>query len=228
MKFNVNTDIDNYSPSTPGRFVLKKNGDKARVRFMYETINDVGGHSVHKVKLPDGSFRWVECLREYGDPAELCPLCDSPDYNDKKLSSKIWVPLYNEDTQEVVTWERGKKFWSSQLYPLMVERGEPFCGNVFVITRVGEPGDIETTYEITFDECDGKILEDLDEMPSMENVVLEKTFEELQKFVKTRSFDDAATDQVFSRRRGATSNNNGESEAPELPRRRGTARPDIV
>ena len=226
MRFSVETDMENYSPDMPGRFVLKKNGDTARVRFMYETMKDVEGHCVHKVKLPGGTFKWVECLRNYDDPAELCPLCNSSNFEDKKLSSKIWVPLYMEDTGDVVTWERGKKFWSSQLYPLMVEKGEPFCGNVFTIKRVGEPGDIETTYEITFDDCDGKILEDLAEMPSMENVVLEKTFEELQKFVKTRSFDDETTDQVFSRRRNAQGTNEG--EAPELPRRRGTARPNIV
>ena len=221
MKFSMD-DLDKYSPEKKGDyFVLKNDGDSAQVRILYENINDVEGHCVHKVKQKNGFFNYVECLRNYEDPIDCCPLCASKQNGDSKLYSKIWVPLYLTEDSKVVLWERGKSFWKDQLYPLMVEKGEPFCGHVFTIERHGEAGDMETTYELIDEGCDDIRLDDFDEIPNpVGTIILEKTFEELENFVKTRSFEEESNEvpDLPIRRRST----NGEN----VPRR-GT-RPNIV
>ena len=226
MKFSME-EFDNYSPDLGAKFFsLKKNGDTARVRILYETMNDVTGSAVHKVNLKNGGFRFVECLRTYEDPQDCCPLCSSSVENDRKLQSRIWVPMYLTDTGETVLWERGKSFWKNQLYPLMVQHGKPFCGNVFTIERVGEAGDINTTYEFTFEGFDEKTLDDFDEVPSADSLVLSKSFEELEQFVKTRTFDSVEdgsgeAPDPFARPRNQV---NGEGQAIK---RRGISKPDV-
>ncbi len=227
MKFNMAADAENYSPSTnTGYFSLKNDGDSARVRICYENINDVEGHCVHRVKTNNG-FKYVECLREYNDPLDMCPLCSSDNMEDRKLLSKIWIPIYKLDDNEIVLWERGKQFWQKEFYPLMVEKGEPFCANVFTIVRHGEANNMETTYEFISEGCDDTTLDDFEDIPSPTGtLVLEKTFEELESFLKTRSFDGEQKNSDtsdFPRRRTSTSN-----DVDSLPRRRGTSRPNIT
>lgn len=226
MKFNANTEIDNYSPDQAGYFSLKNDGDSCRVRVLYENINNVEGHCVHKVNLKNDGFRYVDCLREYSDPLDACPLCSSKVEADRKLITKIWVPLYKVDSGESVLWERGKQFWKNVLYPIMVEKGEPFCGHTFTIERHGAANDMNTTYEFIDDGVDDTVLDDFDEIPNpVGTIILQKTFEELEKFTETRSFDEADSDDIPDipiRRRGTT------TESDDAPRRRGTTRPNIV
>lgn len=223
MKFNV-TEIDNYSQDTAGYFSLKNDGDSCRVRVLFENVNDVEGFCVHQVRLKTGGFRYVDCLREYSDPMDMCPLCSSGVEDDRKLRTKLWIPLYKVETGEIVFWERGKDFWKKVLYPLMVEKGEPFCGYTFSIVRHGEANDINTTYEFIEESVDDTTLDDFDEVPNpVGTMILQKTYEELEKFIKTRTFDDASADDDIPdlpvRRRGSTSE--------DAPSRRGTTRPPI-
>ena len=226
MKFNASAEIDNYSPEAVGYFSLKNDGDTCRVRVLYESINDVEGHCVHKVALKNGGFKYVDCLREYSDPLDACPLCSSNVEDDKKLLTKIWVPLYKVDSGEAVLWERGKAFWKKVLYPLMVEKGEPFCGHTFTIERQGAAGDTNTTYEFIDNGVDDTVLDDFDEIPDpVGNLILQKSYEELESFIKTRTFDDDSADEdipdIPIKRRGT-------SNSGDAPQRRGTTRPNIV
>ena len=226
MKFNASAEIDNYSPETGGYFTLKNDGDSCRVRVLYESLNDVDGHCVHKVNLKVGGFKYVDCLREYSDPLDMCPLCSSKNEEDRKLITKIWVPLYKVDSGEAVLWERGKAFCKNVLYPLMVEKGEPFCGHTFTIERHGAAGDTNTTYEFIDNGVDDTVLDDFDEIPDpVGNLIVQKTYEELEKFIQTRSFDDSNDDipDIPIRKRGSSDNNNG-----SRPTRMGTTRPNIV
>ena len=224
MKFSME-EFDSYSPDLGASFFsLKNNGDKCRVRILYETMNDVQGSCVHKVNLKTGGFRFVECLRTYEDPQDACPLCSSPVMEDRKLQSRIWVPMYKVDTGEVVLWERGKSFWKNQLYPLMVQYGKPFCGNVFTIERVGEAGDINTTYEFIHEGYDEKTLDDFDTVPSADNIILTKTFEELEDFVSRRTFDTNADNNSVP---DPFSRPNNSVNGGGAIKRRGTSRPDV-
>ena len=206
MKINKN-DVDKYGgESLANFFSLKDNGDKATVRMLYETDDDVDLYAVHQIKLPDGSFRYVDCLREsYDAPFDDCPLCargrETKDFSEKKAIVKLWVPIYNVDEDEVQIWERGKAFYNKQLTPLMAKYGEPFCANVFEIERIGAAGYSKTKYDITFIENDKKVLDDFDEidLPNpAETIILSKSFEELNNFVNTRTFDGSGTGDDMS------------------------------
>lgn len=212
MKFTMEQ-FDDYSPDSYGFFSLKNNHEKCRVRFLYESLNDVDGRSCHKVALKGGGFRYVDCLRTYDEPADTCPFCVSDVTDDRKLISRIWVPILKVDKDEMCLWERGKSFWQKQLYPLMVEKGQPFCGNVFTIERNGEPGDINTTYDITFEGFDDTVIDDFEEIPTADNVVLTKSYDEMTKFLRTRTFDDDTAQSGSDRR------NSVAGDAPEFPTR---------
>ena len=207
MKFTMD-DFDNYSPDQVGYFSLKNDGDSCKCRILYETVNDFDGRCVHKVKTQSGQYKFVDCLRSYGDPQDACPLCASKTLDDRKLQSSLWLPIFRysvttksvydsgepvSDTKElndIVLWQRGKAFWQKQLYPLMVEKGKPFCSNIFTIIRHGKAGDIDTKYELVWEDADDTTLDDYDDIPNSDAVVLSKTFDELSKFVETRSFEE--------------------------------------
>jgi len=222
MKFNAQQDLQNYSNESSGYFSLKNDGDTCRVRFMYNSLDDVEGYCVHRVKDKYGNYRSVDCLREYGDPLETCPCCSSPNMADRKTITKFYIPMYKVDDEEAVIWDRGKKMYK-QLSTLMVEKGSPFCSNTFIIERNGAAGDENTTYEIIHDGTDDTTLEDLLEevdMPTPENgMLLKLTFDEMKNFVENRTFNPSSdTENDGVRRR---------DRSEDVPRRRGTTRPDI-
>lgn len=203
MKINKN-DVNKYGgDSLANFFSLSQNGETANVRFLYETVDDIEIFAVHQVQLPDSSYRYVNCLKEsYESPVDDCPLCargrETKNSSEKRPIVKLWVPIYNVDDDEVQVWERGKTFYNKQLLPLMSKYGEPFCGNSFTIKRIGEPGDKKTRYDIVFTDNDDKILDDFGDIdiPSAEeNIILNKTFEELNNFVTTRTFDGSGIDE---------------------------------
>ena len=78
----------------------------------------------HEVEL-NGKKRYVNCLREWGDPVDVCPFCKAGRY----VQVKYFVPLYTISVKTnnsnpavsapivtpvdaLQTWERGKKFSS--------------------------------------------------------------------------------------------------------------------
>lgn len=220
MKVNLN-ELDKYTPQTTkaNYFSLKDDGDSASVRILYESTDDVDPHCCHKLKLSNGWEQWVECLRQhYDDPAELCPICAA---QINKPTIKFWIPMFNLDTGEYCLWERGKKFWDEQLGRAMIERGQPFCGNTFTVERHGVKGDAETTYELVHSGSDDTTLDDFDEIPTpVGTILLEKSFEELENYVKTGNFDGIAV--LPLQRRGTPSSNNAGVQ------RRGTDKPNMI
>ena len=88
-------------------FSLKDDKEVARVRFLFNGIEDVEGFAVHEVEV-DGKKRYVNCLREYNQPKDACPFCKANMFT----QAKLFIPVYNIDEDKVQLWERGKKFIS--------------------------------------------------------------------------------------------------------------------
>lgn len=178
-RFDV-SQVDNYKPAGAGSyFSLANDGDYAKVRLMYRDMKDVELFSVHEVEV-NGQTYWVNCLREYDQPVDNCPLCAAGN----KIQVKMWVPLYLEDTKEVKIWERGRTFVSK--LQSAERRFNPLVSNVFEIERNGKKGDQNTTYELIHISQDDKQLQDLPELPQIVGtVVKELTFEQLQEFLET-------------------------------------------
>lgn len=195
-------DADNYGNSGGSNFFqLKNDGETARVRFMYRTADDIEGVSVHEIKLGDKT-RYVNCTREYSDPIDKCPLCKSG----SKITAKVFVPLYDVDTGEVLVWERGKKF-----FPQLTElcsRYPNLVSQVIEITRHGGKNDTNTTYTTwPLGSPDNTRLEDLPEPVDIyaKGIVLDKTPEDMEYYSRYHEFPDkqsqpAPQDTQYARR----------------------------
>ena len=177
-----------------GYFSLKNDKDVARVRFMYNSIDDVEGYAVHQVEI-DGKKRWVNCLREYNQPVDTCPFCRER----KFTSAKIFVPIYNIDEEKVQIWERGKKF-IGQISSICA-RYPNVVSHVFEIERNGQKGDTSTTYGIYEVDKDDTTMEDLPEKRDiLGTIVLDKSADDMDFFLENGYFPPDGDDAPVRRR----------------------------
>ena len=188
MRFGY-TDVENYgSNGSSSFFTLKNDKDTARVRIMYNNMNDVEGLAVHEIEL-DGKKRYVNCIREYNDPIDMCPLCKA----NYKIIAKLFVPLFNEETGDVMVWERGKKFFGK--LSSLCGRYDNLVSHVFEIERNGKPKDTATTYEIYPISEDNTTLDDLPEpVDVMKGIVLDKSSDDMSYFLKYHEFPESVGD----------------------------------
>jgi len=194
-------EVDNYKPAGVGSFFsLANDGDFERVRLMYNNIDDVELFSVHEIEV-NGKSYFVNCLREYDQPIDNCPLCAAGN----KIQVKMWVPLYIENTGEVKVWERGRTFVSK--LQSACRRFNPLVSSIFEVERNGAKGDQNTTYELINVGRDEKTLAELPELPEIGGtIVKELTFDQLQEFVETGSVADLVAQQAEQQKQGQTRN----------------------
>ena len=177
-----------------GYFSLKDDKDVAKVRFMYNSIDDVVGYACHQVMIDDKK-RWVNCLREYNEPKDKCPFCRENMYT----SAKLFVPLYNIDEDKTQVWERGKKFISK--ISSICARYPNVVSHVFEIERNGKKGDTSTTYEIYEIDKDDTTMEDLPEQNDvLGTVILDKSADDMEFFLDNGYFPPDEDDTPVRRR----------------------------
>ena len=217
-------EFDNYkNESSANYFKLKNDKEVAQVRFMYNGIEDVEGVAVHTVDVPGSQYgRDVNCLRAYNEPLDECPLCKAG----YKPKVKIFVPLYNLDANEVQIWSRSKSYGStlSSICSRYAKKGN-LVNNVFEIERNGAKGDKQTQYKEYQIDNDDTELEDLPEAPDpIGTVVLDKSFEDLEYYVKHKDFPGGSgkSDDEPIRRR---SHKDDEEDEDDTPRRRNRRTP---
>lgn len=190
-------------------FSLKNDKEVARVRFMYNDMDDIDGYAVHEVQI-DGRRRYVNCLRDYNEPVDACPFCK----NHMAPTAKLFVPLYNVDTKKVQVWERGKKFYSTLASVLSRSvRNGSIVSQVFEIERNGKPKDTSTTYGIyPVGQPDNTTLEDLPDMPRiLGQYVMDKSAQDMEDYLHNGEFYDSG---------------NSNSSSNEMPIRRRSAERD--
>jgi len=190
---------ENYKPAGAGSyFSLENDGDYEQVRLMYNDMNDVDCFSVHEIEV-SGNKYWVNCLREYDQPIDDCPLCAAGN----KLNVKLWVPLYLKNTKEVKIWERGRTFLSK--LESASRRFTPLVSNIFEIERNGKKGDKDTTYELIHISRDAVQLKDLPELPEIVGtIVKELTKEEMEDFLATGKLPSTEANKSQQDRNPAT------------------------
>lgn len=171
---------DQYKTNVGGSFFsLANDKDYETVRLMYNSMDDVELFSVHEIEV-NGQTYWVNCLREYDEPVDNCPLCKAGN----RLQVKMWVPLFLTKTGEVKIWERGRTFLSK--LESSARRFNPLVSNIFEIERNGKKGDQNTTYELIQIEHDDITLDSLPELPQvLGTVVKDFTHEQLTEFIAT-------------------------------------------
>jgi hypothetical protein len=200
MRFSADQ-ADNYGNNGGSSFFrLQNDGDVARVRFMYNKMEDVEGYAVHEVQVDD-KRKYVNCIREYNDPKDVCPFCASG----KSQLAKLYIPLYNVDADKVQVWERGKKFLAkmSSICARYASADTPLVAHTFDIERHGKAGDTSTQYEIYEVDHDDTRLEDLPELPDiLGGVILDKTADDMNYFLDNGYFpnNDGAPNRNRSER----------------------------
>lgn len=198
-RFNA-AEVENYGgQGGGGYFSLRNDKDTARVRFMYNDINDVVGYAVHQVEI-DGKKRYVNCLREYNQPMSDCPLCAAKNFQ----LAKLFIPLYDVDEQKVKIWDRGKKFFS-KISSLCARYSNPsVVAHVFEIERNGKPGDQTTSYEIYSVDSDDTRMEDLPEVPELiGGLILDKSVDDMNYYLEAGEFPPEDGDEPVRRRESA-------------------------
>lgn len=227
-------DLDNYGNGGNGGSFFKLSNDKevARVRLMLNKPEDIENfmYGVHEVEVGDRK-RYVNCLRSYDEPVDKCPFCEAK----KKVIPKIFVPLYNEDAEEVQVWDRGKKFMST-LSSFMARYAKPtLVSHVVEIERNGKPKDMQTTYALYEVDKDDTTLEDLPEpVEVLGTIILDKTEDDMNYYLEAGEFPPEDEEQPVRRRtsRREEPEDTEEEEPPfdedeeEKPQRRSSRRGD--
>lgn len=211
-RFNTET-ADKYGgQGGAGYFSLKNDKDVARVRFMYNSIDDVEGYAVHEVTI-DEKKRYVNCLREYNQPKDVCPFCREG----KFTTAKLFIPIYNVDEDKVQVWERGKKFISK--ISSICARYPNVVSHIFEIERNGKKGETTTTYEIYEVDKDDTTLEDLPEANDpLGTIVLDKSADDMDFYLENGYFPPTGEEAPVRRR------SRQEDEPPFKEDRRGSRR----
>jgi len=215
------SEAENYGGRTGGSgfFSIDTNHGTKKIRIMYDSIDDVEGMSVHKVKV-NGKDRYVNCLRNYDDPLDKCPFC-----RDKvTLQARLFIPIYNVTDDEVQVWDRGKQMFQkmSSLCSRFAEE-QPLVSTLFDVERVGEPNDKKTTYEFYNVKTDNTTFDDLPELPKvLGGIVLDKTAEDMEEYLRTKEFpsDDEDDSYEEERPRRRSSSEERTSSSRRTPSRR--------
>jgi len=212
-RFNTETAEKYGGQGGTGFFTLKNDKDVARVRFMYNGIDDVEGYAVHEVEI-DGKKRYVNCLREYNEPKDKCPFCRENKYT----TAKLFIPIYNIDEDKCQVWERGKKFISK--ISSICARYPDVVSHIFEIERNGKKGETSTTYEIYEVDKDDTTLEDLPQVNDpLGTLVLDKSADDMEFYLDNGYFPPNEDDVPVRRR-----SRNDEEDVPFEEDRRGSRR----
>lgn len=192
---------------------LKDHGDTAVGRILCEKAEDIECYVVHRVKVGDYE-REVNCLYEQGGSIEDCPFCKA------KIgrAAKIYIPFYDEDTNEIKIFERPNNYYSK--IAGYCSRYAPLVECPVEIVRNGKAGYTKTDYDIFPGKGDGTTIDDLledageEELPKiLGTYVLDKTADDMEYYLANNEFpEDGGREATPTRRRG------GDEE--ETPRRR--------
>ena len=203
---------DKYESSGNGEwFSLKNDGEIARVQFMADSPDDLEIFACHRVKIGEKE-RYVDCLRNYNDPIDVCPLCAAG----VPVKPVRFVVMYQHDDGKVKIWERGKQF-IGKLQGLF-NRYTPLSNYVFEIERHGKAGDKETKYEIfPMDRVEPFDLSEIEKPELQGGLILEKNAEEMDVYLDTGNFpatDDSLPAEQPARRSAPSSRRTTEETAP--------------
>lgn len=183
-----------------GFFSLKNNGDKAVVRILYNDPSEFKVMSVHKERI-SGKFHTINCVREYNDPVNACPLCLAKG----DVQTRFYIPMiqYEKDESgkvvpQFVVWERSLGY--ARVVKNLIDEYGPLKDMIFTITRDGEAGDLKTKYNILFANpklypdsefiLDPSICKDAESFSPLGTIVSNKSYEDIDEYVKTGEFPE--------------------------------------
>lgn len=149
----------NYKPGGNGKFFSLKSGEEKRVRFLYNTKEDIHMYFVHEFTAP---YATITCSRGEGEDISACKWCSQK----SPRVARVIFPLYDIDANEVVYWKRTATFAKTSVVPLLQEiesQNQPMSAQVYKIKRSGDGKD--TIYSVVpTGQPDGKTKEQFGEV----------------------------------------------------------------
>lgn len=209
-----------------GYFKLQEDNQEALVRFVYSDEEEIYNDIIitHKATV-DGKFRRVNCLRNYTDPIDLCPMCQKGIPSQQRLYIRMIEYVRDEDNNikaYAKVWERP----TSYVFTLMDKFKE--YGNlsdcIFKVRRHGKPGDMKTTYSIDFANPNiynstlyPKDFSAFEDYSIVGNAVLDLNSEELSKIADSTKPSDQA--KPAGQAPWDNPSNSGQAPTQSAPRR---------
>lgn len=192
----------NSTRNNPHYFFLLDDGNTAIVRFNISDIEDIKVISRHTITL-NGKRRSIECIRNFNDPKDVCPLCASGN----KPSFRIYLELlsYKIEDGKIIAepgiWDQPTRF-RGMLKSYYMEYGD-LRNVLFKVTRHGKKGDTNTSYFIT--PADPRIYKKenyvadfsaFDNFDINRSLILNKNKEDLQYYVENGTFPEIKENKV--------------------------------
>lgn len=184
--FNFN-EVENFVPQressnsfgngTKIKFLkLEDDGWYANVRFMYGEGETFRGETVHNTAEQGQMPKYVPCLREPGQPLDVCPLCAAG----SKVVGQYFMPVYvisivknirgqeeEVPVNDVMLFQRGTTFQGAINAVIRNADGNAIVNTIFRIVRNGKKGAQGTTYTVEKVKTDTTGLSDLPERPQI-------------------------------------------------------------
>ena len=198
-------DVDKYSSGSDTEFLkLENDGDMATVQLLVTDMQDLDIFACHNVKVgtwDDGNdkTRFVNCLRNYDDPLDACPLCAAG----LKTQTVMMLSMYDLGSGKVKIWNRGKTFIPK--IKNLVNRWGSLKYKPVDIIRNGRKGDKNTRYDIQISPAepfDG--IDQVEKPEFLGGYIMNKSTDEMQTYLDTGEFpniDDVNEDTIQQRRR---------------------------
>lgn len=181
-------------------FTLRNDNDEAIVRFMCDSTDDFEILTVHDIKVGD-KYRKINCIRDFHDPVETCPLCASG----TKINQRFFIKMIQYDkssdnagnviiTPKAAVWERSTAY--AKTLKSYLDNYGPLSDIICKIIRHGKAGDMQTTYEIVpnlnkaiyKDEIYVKDPSLFGDFNAFGTIVMDRTYDEIMQFQMTGQF----------------------------------------
>lgn len=128
------------------QFFKIEDNEQVRVRFLYDTLNDIQRYEVHLL-TENRRFISVDCNRMEEEPKENCKWCSQ----DIKRACRVVIPIFNVNTQQISYWERSISWVNKQLIPCLeqIPSTQPIAGQIFLLKKVKTgPRALDVVYSI--------------------------------------------------------------------------------
>ena len=230
VDFNNMQDDSAYSTSNNAGndinfFTLRNDNDEAIVRFMCDSVDDFEILTVHDIQI-GGKYRKINCIRDFRDPVENCPLCASG----TKINQRFFIKMIQYDkatdsngnvviTPKAMVWERSTAY--AKTLKSYLDNYGPLSDIICKVIRHGKAGDMQTTYEIVpnlnkniyRDDVYVKDVNIFGNFNAFGTIVMDRTYDEILQFQMTGQFPQRAKADVAN---SSASNNTTQYDAPPV------------
>ena len=205
VDFNNMQDDSAYSTSNNAGndinfFTVRNDNDEAIVRFMCDSVDDFEILTVHDIQI-GGKYRKINCIRDFRDPVENCPLCASG----TKINQRFFIKMIQYDkttdatgnviiTPKAAVWERSTAY--AKTLKSYLDNYGPLSDIICKVIRHGKAGDMQTTYEIVpnlnkniyRDDVYVKDVNIFGGFHAFGTIVMDRTYDEIMQFQMTGQF----------------------------------------